>query len=147
MKINTKKSNLHKGDAFEKKAKIALEKELSIELTSKVSYVIGFDRKLKKEHVFDLGHLSKKILIECKSHTWTAGNNTPSAKLTVWNEAMLYFSLLPKNFKKIFIVKRSYNKIKKISLVDHYIKNYSHLIPRGVIIYELSGSNLIKKHG
>ena len=46
----------------------------------------------KKVHKFDLGSENPPVLIECKCHVWTEGGNAPSAKLTVWNEAMLYFA-------------------------------------------------------
>lgn len=52
---------------------------------------------------------NNKIVIECKSHTWTSGDNVPSAKLTVWNEAMYYFSLTPSEFRKVLVVKRDYS--------------------------------------
>ena len=58
----------------------------------------------KKKHCFDLGSANPKIIVECKSHKWTAGANVPSAKMTVWNEAMYYFHLAPKAFRKILFV-------------------------------------------
>jgi hypothetical protein len=36
----------------------------------------------KKLHKFDLGSDNPRILIECKSHTWTQGGNIPRAKMT-----------------------------------------------------------------
>ena len=53
-----------------------------------------------KEHAFDLGSLDQKIIVECKFHKWTAGGHVPSAKLTVWNEAMYYFVTAPKDYRK-----------------------------------------------
>jgi len=41
-----------------------------IYLTQNISIPIGL--KKKNEHKFDLGSLEKKIIVECKSHTWTA---------------------------------------------------------------------------
>ncbi|WP_201087274.1 hypothetical protein [Serratia plymuthica] len=55
---------------------------------------------IKKSHRFDLGCAEQKILVECKSHRWTIGNNIPSAKLTVWNEAMFYFYSAPAEYRK-----------------------------------------------
>ena len=47
----------------------------------------------KKGHKFDLGCSEQKVIIECKSHTWTESGNVPSAKITTWDQAMLYFFL------------------------------------------------------
>lgn len=64
-----------------------------------------------------------KIIVECKSHRWTKGKNVPSAKLTVWNEAMYYFNILVGNYKKIFFVTRDVRKAhnKEESLAEYYI--------------------------
>ena len=63
----------------------------------------------QKQHKFDLGCRNEKVIIECKSHTWTESGNVPSAKITVWDQAMLYFFLAPRSFRKIFAVKRDIN--------------------------------------
>ena len=88
----------------------------------------------KKLHKFDLGSRPEKLLIECKSHTWTAGGNSPSAKMSVWNEAMYYFLCVPSDFRKILFVRRSDRNGE--TLAQHYIKRYEHLIPPGVEIRE-----------
>ena len=94
---------------------------------------------LRKDHSFDLGSKSRKIIVECKSHTWTETGNAPSAKMSVWNEAMYYFSLAPKSYKKMFFVKRSLRKGE--SLGQYYIKRYFHLIPSNVELWEFSVGN------
>jgi len=99
---------------------------------------------LKKEHNFDLGSKTLKIVIECKSHTWTETGNAPSAKMSVWNEAMYYFSLVPKKYKKIFFFKKSLRRGE--SLGQYYIRRYSHLIPKNVELWEFCvNSNRAKK--
>jgi hypothetical protein len=60
-------------------------------------------RAEKRQRRFDLGSTNPPILIECKCHTWTAGGNSPSAKLAVWNEAMLYFAAAPAEFQEILL--------------------------------------------
>lgn len=82
-------SNAHIGREFED---IALNyfKKNNIHLIMDVSLPVGIN-EVKKNHRFDLGtgvNADKKVLVECKSHRWTSGDNVPSAKLTVWNEAM-----------------------------------------------------------
>ena len=94
--------------------------------------------KLKKTHSFDLGSELPPILVECKSHRWTKGNNVPSAKITVWNEAMYYFNCASKKYRKIFFVLRDERKSTGETLASYYIRNYKHLIPDGVEIWEFN---------
>jgi hypothetical protein len=92
-------SNTQAGNDFEELTKIALEKEFNCKLSCCYSVEIELDKK--KKHNFDLGN--NDILVECKSHKWTTGNNVPSAKLTVWNEAMYYFMVSPKGYRNLGI--------------------------------------------
>lgn len=103
---------------------------------------IGLERK--KNHRFDLGtpsYVEEKIIIECKSHRWTSGDNVPSAKLTVWNEAMYYFHLAPLGYRKIFFILRDYSNKRNETLGDYYIRTYGHLIPKDVEIMEYDEVN------
>lgn len=59
---------------------------------------------IKKEHAFDLGCERQKVIVECKSYLWTSDDNVPSAKMTVWNEAMFYFYVVPEDYRKIMFV-------------------------------------------
>ena len=85
-------------------------------------------------HKFDLGSDRPPTLVECKRHTWTAGGNAPSAKLAVWNEAMLYFLAAPETFRKVLFVLRSVRNGE--TLAEYYVRRYRHLIPAGVEIVE-----------
>ena len=89
-----------------------------------------------KEHKFDLGSSEQKVIIECKSHTWTEGGNVPSAKLTTWDQAMLYFFLAPRRYRKIFVAKKDVNPKTKESLAAYYIRMHSHVIPDEVEFWE-----------
>jgi hypothetical protein len=111
---------------FKVKENILLEKNFEID--------IGIE--YKKTHRFDLGNSSKKIIIECKSHTWTNGENIPSAKMSVWNEAMFYFTLAPKEYKKIFFVLMDYSKKRCKTLLQYYIENHYNFISKDIIFYE-----------
>jgi len=91
-------------------------------------------RAEKRKHSFDFGLEDPPLLIECKCHTWTAAGNSPSAKLAVWNEAMLYFAAAPAHFQKILLAKHSLKV--GLSLADHYVARFSHLVPAGVTIVE-----------
>ena len=94
----------------------------------------------RKKHNFDLGSVNPKIIIECKSHRWTAGGKVPSAKMTTWNEAMLYFHLAPKGFRKMFFTLYDVRKSTGETLVSYYKRTYSHLIPKGVQFLEFDES-------
>jgi hypothetical protein len=121
------------GSAFEDAVKIFLKEVESIDLIDSFSVEVGVG-ELKKTHKFDLGNDTPPILVECKAHKWTEGGNVPSAKMTIWNEAMYYFAITPAKYRKILFVLRS--ECKGESLADYYIRMNDHLIPLGVEIWE-----------
>jgi hypothetical protein len=125
-------SNAHAGNDFEEIARKFFG-EQGIQLSRNFSISVGVGAK-KKEHRFDLGAHNPNILVECKSHTWTQSGNMPSAKLTVWNEAMYYFHIAPKQYRKIFFVLKHLRRNK--SLASYYLDNYGHLVPDDVEIWE-----------
>ena len=141
-------SNARVGKEFELTAQKYFE-SLGINLQLDFPMELGFN--LKKPHRFDLGGTvnGESYLVECKSHTWTNGNNIPSAKMTVWNEVMLYFSLATNNHKKILFVLRDYSDKRKTTLASYYVKIYGNLIPTGVTIMEydsvLNEANVVYK--
>jgi hypothetical protein len=106
---------------------------VELERSHRVEVGIG---KAKKLHAFDLGCSKKKWLVECKSHRWTAGHNIPSAKLTVWNEAMYYFHAAPPEYRKILFVLRDLRRGTGEALSSYYLRTYSHLVPEGVEVWE-----------
>lgn len=127
-------SNTQVGNDFEDAASkyFALQ---GIELRAGYKIQVGVNA-IKKEHAFDLGSNNPKVIVECKSHKWTSGNNTPSAKMTVWNEAMYYFAVAPNEYRKILFVLHDYSAVKNETLAQYYIRTYEHLIPLGVEIWE-----------
>lgn len=130
------KSNAHVGAAFEAKAlRYFAKRGISLERNFTVEIGIG---KIKKPHKFDLGFADPKIIVECKSHTWTAGGKVPSAKLTVWNEAMFYFHVAPPAYKKVLFVKHHRRAKGGESLLTYYRRTYGHLIPRNVSFIEFA---------
>jgi hypothetical protein len=136
------RSNAHVGRDFELAAQHFYASEgLALDLNMKLPVCIG---DIKKIHAFDLGCLNEKVLVECKSHKWTAPNdNVPSAKLTVWKEAMFYFIASPPNYRKIMFVLRDYSEKRKETLAEYYLRTYSHLIPEGVELWEYDESTLL----
>ena len=127
-------SNAHVGAAFEKVALQFFEKQ-GRQLNANFPLEIGITEK-KKKHCFDLGSANLKIIVECKSHKWTAGGKVPSAKMTTWNEAMLYFHLAPSEYTKIFFTLHDKRQATGETLVSYYKRTYSHLIPEGVEFLE-----------
>jgi len=91
-----------------------------------------------KYHNFDLGNEPEKVLVECKAHTWTEGGNVPSAKLTVWNEAMFFFHAAPSCYRKIFFILRDFSEKRKITLGEYYIRTNPHFIPKDVEVWEFN---------
>ena len=124
-------SNSHFGREFELVAQkffasqgVQLQREFAVQ----VGYVA------KKTHRFDLGSGSPAIIVECKSYTWTAGGNSPSAKIRGMNEVMLLFSVAPPEYRKVLFVLKHLRK--DVSLASHYIKNQGHLIGPGIEVWE-----------
>jgi hypothetical protein len=128
-------SNAHAGNDFEL---LALKYFDSIGLTLQRNYPVKLGFNVEKVHRFDLGGNAEEstVIVECKSHKWTSGDNIPGAKLTVWNEVMLYFSLVPNDVKKILFVLRDYSAKRKATLASYYVRIYGNLIPNGVTIIE-----------
>ena len=132
-------SNAHVGRDFENKIQAYFAQQ-NIELTKNVSVSIGVDGK-SKPHNFDLGSIDQKIIVECKSHTWTATENVPSAKLTTWDQAMYFFYATQGEFRKIFVVLKHISPKRNETLCDYYIRTHKHLIPNDVEVWEFDESN------
>lgn len=138
-------SNAHVGKTFEGVAlKIFAAKGIDLQGDLKLPIGVADNKKL---HAFDLGCNEQKIIVECKCHRWTAPNdNVPSAKLTVWNEAMFYFLVAPKEYRKILFVLRDVSKKRRQTLAEYYVRTYGHLIPEDVEIWEVDedGQELVQ---
>lgn len=121
------------GRAFEDEVRAHFAR-LGIILQRNLAVSVGVSQT-KKPHRFDLGSEQPPILVECKSHTWTSGGNMPSAKMTVWNEAMYYFHVAPPEYRKaLFVLK---HERAGQSLAAYYLRTHGHLVPDGVEVWEL----------
>ncbi|CAB5494325.1 hypothetical protein [Bathymodiolus thermophilus thioautotrophic gill symbiont] len=129
------KSNAQVGRDFENAA-LQFFKSQDLILKKNIKIEVGIEETPKKFHAFDLGCKEQKIIVECKSHKWTSGGNVPSAKMTVWNETMYYFAILPDNFKKIMFVLYDYNEKREETLAQYYLRTYEHLVPKTVEFWE-----------
>ncbi|SPD72151.1 conserved hypothetical protein [uncultured Desulfobacterium sp.] len=134
-------SNAHVGRDFEAKIQTYFEKQ-GLSLSYGVTVPIGVTGK--KPHSFDLGSKDGKILVECKAHRWTEGGNVPSAKLTVWNEAMFFFHTAPSGYRKLLVVLHDFSSRRNETLGEYYVRTYSHLIPEDVEVWEYDENG---KHG
>lgn len=122
------------GSGFESIAKSYFAQQ-GICLSRNYSVPLGVGAE-KKNRQFDLGSEEPPVLVECKSHRWTSGSNVPSAKMTVWNEAMYYFYLAPPEFRKVLFVLRDFSTKHKETLAAYYRRTYDHLVPEDVEILE-----------
>ena len=127
-------SNAAVGEEFERRVQTLLLPRFP-RLTRSFALPVGHLRQ--KQHRFDLGCREDRVIVECKSHTWTAGGNTPSAKMTTWDKEMLYFYLAPRSYRKLFVVKRDVHPRRGLSLAEHYVRTHEHLIPDEVEFWEL----------
>ena len=126
-------SNKKKGDGFRNLSMPILEKELNTILKPEVEISIG-DSQIK--HAFDLANENKSIVIECKNYTWTTAGNVPRAKISTINEAVLYFSFLDANVRKILCLKKSVHPKRQETLAEYYVRTYGHLL-RDITVYEI----------
>lgn len=127
-------SNTHAGRDFENLAAAFFAKE-GLKLTRDYALKLGAGT-FKKSHRFDWGSDNPAVLIECKSHRWTEGSKSPSAKIRACNEAMYYFHLAPAHYRKILFVLRDHCPKRQLTLGAHYSQNQRHLIPDQVEIWE-----------
>lgn len=138
-------SNAHAGREFEADALSYFAQNEGLFLTPSFSVPLGIS-DLRKPHRFDFGSNEPDVLVECKSHNWTDSGNMPSAKVTVWNEAMYYFHLAPDRFKKILFVLEARHARQRETLAEYYVRINGHLIPNGVSIIEFSPISKSARH-
>lgn len=129
-------SNSAAGRDFELQVLEALRRD-GLDLRHKFKISVGANHRQKLRE-FDLGSDDPRILVECKSHTWTKSGKMPSAKLTTWTMEMYLFSLVPPGYKKWLIVQRSVRPKSGESLADYYIRLRGHLIPPYVDVFEFT---------
>ncbi|MFL6759254.1 hypothetical protein [Sphingomonas sp.] len=125
-------SNAQAGSDFEEVVQ-AYFARTGMRLARDFAVQIGYARK--KSHRFDLGGDAPRVLVECKSCTWTAGGNTPSAKLRSFNEAMLHFAVAPSQYRKILMLLKDIRGSE--SLGSYYVRTQGHLVPDDVEVWEL----------
>lgn len=138
-------SNAHAGREFEECARAYFAEQEGLHLSSSFSVPIGV-ATLKKPHSFDLGSEEPAVLVECKSHNWTVTGNMPSAKVTVWNEAMYYFHLAPPHYRKVLFVVEARHDRQYETLAEYYMRTNGHLVPDDVSIIEYNPTSKVARH-
>lgn len=136
-------SNAHVGKDFVDLVKIFFSRK-RIFLDNDIAISIGVT-KLGKKHIYDLGSIDKKIIVECKSHKWTETDKVPSAKITVWTQEMYYFYLAPKGYRKIFCFLKDNSARRKETLGQYYLRTNAHLIPHDVEFWEFNEKSVTAK--
>ena len=134
-------NNTRVGRDFEDRARKALAK-CGLRLTPDHKVPCGLG-KVRKNHSFDLGSEDPRVIVECKSHTWTSGGNVPSAKMKNWAEAMFYFHMAPRDYRKIFFVEHRLRRGRSESLLSYFLRTQTHMIPPDVECWELDGDELV----
>ena len=122
------------GKKFERAAQRYFSKHEGLKLEESFELKVGI--RAKKVHQFDLGSEQKRVLVECKRHTWGRNGNIPSGKMHAWNEAMFLLHLAPNEYRKILFVLRHYDEKRGETLAEYYVRTYQHFISDGVEIIE-----------
>ena len=97
---------------------------------------------VRKNHSFELGSEDPKVIVECKSHTWTSGGHVPSAEMKNWAKAMFYFHMAPRDYRRIFVPERSVRRGQGKSLLGYFLRTQTHMLPPDVEFWELAGEHL-----
>lgn len=138
-------SNAHAGREFELLARAYFKRQEGLDLAVNFPVPLGHGDH-KKIHRFDLGSEDPAVLVECKSHNWTITGNMPSAKMTVWNEAMYYFHLAPSHYRKVLFVLDARHSRQGVSLAEFYFRTAAHLIPPKVTLAEYNADTGLVRH-
>jgi len=101
---------------FEKSARVAIEQELEMSLSSGKVNING---KFKN---FDLVNIENKVVGDVKYYKTTSGGNRPSAKFSIMNEYVWLMQLLEKfensKWRKLFVVGED------LPMIKNYIKEF-----------------------
>ena len=125
MVSNSNSENPKIGRRFQEKVKQWFEMNEKTTFELEYPILIGYPAKL---HKFDIADKSQKIVIECKSYTYTNTGNIPSAKLTTLNEAIFYFSFLSTETEKVLVMAYATHPRRKETLAEYYIRINGHLL-------------------
>jgi hypothetical protein len=122
---NSNNDNPKIGRAFQEKVRHWFSKDRKENFVLEYPVHIG---KPARPHNFDVANETGTTVIECKCYAWTDSGNVPSAKLRGLNEAVFYFSFLPKETEKILVMAHAVHPKKSESLAEFYVRTNNHLL-------------------
>ena len=131
---NSNSDNPKIGKAFQEKVQNWFAKNRNENFVLEYPIHIG---KPARPHNFDVANKSGTTVIECKCYTWTDSGNVPSAKLRGLNEAIFYFSFLPRETEKVLVMSRATHPRRNETLAEYYLRTNGHLLG-DVKIWELN---------
>ncbi len=137
--MNTNSENPKVGKDFENIVSKWAKKQFKSNFCEKA---IGIGNPAKP-HKFDLVSEDNAVIIECKCYTWTIGNNVPSAKMAVLDEAAFYLLNVKYPVKRIIAMKKDYNDKKKQTLADYFCEKKGHLL-EDIAVVEIDDKNKIR---
>ncbi len=131
------KSNTDVGQAFRKRVRDMILARHRIVLHERHSVLCSLRNNQEKTHRFALGSDNPPVIVTCKTHKWTSGDNMPSAKIHAFAVAMFHFHMAPSKYRKIFVCEQSLRKKDNKSLLEYFLDKYFYLIPPDVELWEL----------
>lgn len=123
-----------RGKDFQRLAAKALAQLTGASLLEEVRIAIG---EPAKEHVFDLATPDLLLVAECKAFTFTATGKSPSAKISILLEAVMYLRYLPAGTTRVLLMQRSDRASATETLAEYFVRLKKHLI-RGIWVIEVS---------
>ena len=94
-----------------------------------------------KPHKFDGVSCDRNIVVECKDNDWSITGKVPSGKLRTILSEVLYLSKLPKDIKKIIVLRKYFNEKYNTTLGKYFVNKYGHLMS-GITVMELDTDNM-----
>lgn len=117
--------NPAKGKSFQLLVQQAMASYFGKLFVLETAYPIG---RPAKDHKFDLASSDGEIIVETKNYTWTSGNNVPSAKMSVLNEAVFYLQHAPKKSRRVLVINMDRHPSRNETLAEYYVRTYRHLL-------------------
>lgn len=124
-------ANPARGRLFRDQARKALTKHYGIEFLIEHPVAIG---NPPKEHRFDLASVDSRYVAECKNYSWTETGNIPSAKMAFCNEAVFYLSHVPRDVRKLLIMRKDTHPKRRETLAQYYKRINQHLLNEVAVI-------------
>jgi hypothetical protein len=120
-----------KGHVFCELVRHAISKFLSREFETEVSLPVGAP---PHPHKFDLATRDRTYVGEVKAFTWTAGNNTPSAKIATIKEALQFLHALDAKTKTFVVLQRHVRPSNPEPLAEYFVRLHGHWLAQTTVL-------------